>query len=45
MFELGLGLPVPGGDFKVVDEDDQVHILHHTSAVVGRARAGFELRF
>jgi hypothetical protein len=43
MFELGLGLPVPGGDFKV--QDGRERIVHRTSTMIGRARTGFELRF
>jgi hypothetical protein len=42
VFEIGAGLPTRGADFTVGEEE---RIVHRTSAVVGRARAGFELRF
>jgi hypothetical protein len=42
VFEVGVGLPVPGADFTV---GEQERIVHRTSTVVGRARTGFELRF
>lgn len=44
MLEIGIGFPLEGASFKV-GAGDAARSVHQTGGVVGRARAGIELRF